>query len=330
MNYRAAAKAYSNIALVKYWGKQASPLNLPAVGSISVTLNELHTTTQISFSKDVDQDRLILNKMRASKEVEQRVCNFLDLVRSAANVNLKAEVISDNNFPTGAGLASSASAFAALALAGCSALRLNLSKAALSELARRGSGSAARSIYGGFVEMKKGEKGDGSDAIAIQLADHNYWDLRLLILVTSEAEKEISSTSGMNHTAQTSPYYSQWVINSGGDIDSVRSAIASKDFEKLGEITEYSCLKMHALSLSARPAIIYWNALTLDLMHAVRDLRRSGLPVYFTIDAGPQVKVITVPQYIERIKGELAHIPGIKKSIETSLGPDAETLETFI
>jgi len=329
MNYKAVAQAHSNIALVKYWGKQASQLNLPAVGSISLTLQELYTTTSICFEKNQRADILILNKNSASEKVQARVSTFLDIFRAKANINFMAEVISENNFPTGAGLASSASAFAALSLATSTALGLNLSKTELSQLARRGSGSAARSIYGGFVEMKKGSEPDGSDAVAIQLADQHYWDLRLLIFITSKTEKEISSTTGMNHTSRTSPYYGSWVATSNDDLQEMRSAIASKDFEKLGELAEFNCMKMHALSFSARPALIYWNELTIKLIHAIRELRQSGLQVYFTIDAGPQVKVITIPGFIEKVKNELNAIPGIKNCIETSLGPDAKIIEDY-
>jgi diphosphomevalonate decarboxylase len=330
MNYKAAAQAHSNIALIKYWGKQASQLNLPAVGSISLTLNELYTITSVCFKKDQEADTLFLNNNRASQEVKARVSTFLDIFRAKANIKFMAEVISENNFPTGAGLASSASAFAALSLAASAALGLKLSKTELSQLARLGSGSAARSIYGGFVEMKKGNEVDGSDAVAIQLADQRYWDLRLLILITSHAEKEIGSTMGMNHTAQTSPYYASWIATSNDDIHEMRSAIAGKDLEKLGELAEFNCLKMHALGFSARPALIYWNELTIQLIHAVRELRKSGLPVYFTIDAGPQVKVISIPEYIQKVRNELNAIPGIKSSIETSLGPDAKIIEDWI
>jgi diphosphomevalonate decarboxylase len=327
MRHKAAAIAHSNIALIKYWGKRGSALNLPAVGSISVTLKELFTQTQVHFDPDLKQDLLILNGKRAACEIEQRARNFLDLIRLKTGIKFNAEIVSHNNFPTGAGLASSASAFAALALAASKAAGKTLTRAQLCELARRGSGSAARSIFGGFVEMKMGRESNGSDAIAIKLADHNYWHIVLLIVITDTLEKDVGSTQGMNHTENSSPYYSRWIKTSANDLKEMRLAIKNRDFEKMGELAEYSCLKMHALCFSARPALIYWNHLTVELMHCVRKLRNSGLPAYFTIDAGPQVKVITLPEYTPALQKELQEIPGIKKIIETGLGPDAKLVE---
>ncbi|MCB0292972.1 MAG: diphosphomevalonate decarboxylase, partial [Calditrichaeota bacterium] len=187
------ALAHANIALVKYWGKRDAALNLPAVGSISMTLEALSTHTSVDFRDDLPGDMLILNGRPAAVKQEQRVGAFLDLFRREAGITAAAEVVSENNFPTGAGLASSASGFAALALAAGAAAGLPLSPTRLSELARRGSGSAARSIYGGFVEMKAGERSDGTDAVAVQLQNAAYWPLAMLILITSEQEKELGS-----------------------------------------------------------------------------------------------------------------------------------------
>lgn len=324
---KTTAIAHTNIALVKYWGKRDPALNLPATGSISLTLKELFTRTTVEFSADLAQDELILNGERANPRDEQRTSKFLDLIRVQAGIAIFARVTSENNFPTGAGLASSASGFAALALAAAHAAGLNLSPAQLSELARRGSGSAARSIFGGFVEMKAGARPDGSDAVAVQLHDETWWPLEMLILITSAAEKEIGSTAGMNRTAQTSPYYPAWVASSVEDLVAIRSAIDRRDFQQLGEIAEFSCFKMHGLALSARPAILYWNPLTVELIHAVRGLRQKGIPAYVTIDAGPQVKVICLPQYSEQIRTTLEAISGIQKIIKTSPGPGVKIVE---
>lgn len=324
---KTTAIAHTNIALVKYWGKRDPALNLPATGSISLTLKELFTRTTVEFSADLAQDELILNGERANPRDEQRTSKFLDLIRVQAGIATFARVTSENNFPTGAGLASSASGFAALALAAAHAAGLNLSPAQLSELARRGSGSAARSIFGGFVEMKAGARPDGSDAVAVQLHDETWWPLEMLILITSAAEKEIGSTAGMNRTAQTSPYYPAWVASSVEDLVAIRSAIDRRDFQQLGEIAEFSCFKMHGLALSARPAILYWNPLTVELIHAVRGLRQKGIPAYVTIDAGPQVKVICLPQYSEQIRTTLEAISGIQKIIKTSPGPGVKIVE---
>ncbi len=321
MMMKATAKAHSNIALVKYWGKRDEHLNLPAVGSISVTLKEIYTVTSVEFKKDLKKDVLILNNSTAPDYQRKRVSRFLDLIRKEAGTNAPARVVSENNFPTGAGLASSASAFASLALAGTTAAGIQKSETQLSGLARLGSGSAARSIFGGFVEMNLGTRDDGSDSVAHQIAPENYWDIRVLIAITSTAEKKTGSTEGMQHSAETSPYYQQWLSTSVKDLTDMHQAIKLRDFKSLGEISEYSCLKMHALAMSARPGLIYWNSITLDCMQAITDLRRSGIPVYFTIDAGPQVKAICLPENVDKIQKVLANIRGVKKIIKTALGP---------
>lgn len=321
------ARACSNIALIKYWGKRDTHLNLPAVGSISVTLNDLHTTTTVDFNGQYNNDQLFLNGRRSGPEETTRVSAFLDRIRRRAGIKKYALVESENNFPTAAGLASSASAFAALSLAAAKAARLEISESELSVLARLGSGSAARSLFGGFVEMKQGEKDDGSDSFAFQLYPKDYWDLRLLIAVTSTDKKKIGSTDGMKLSKETSPYYNQWVASSHGDLTDMRDALKSRDFQKLGELSELSCLKMHALALSANPGLLYWNGATVEGIHRIRALRRQGIEVYFTIDAGPQLKAICEPDSVAEARAALEQIPGVKNVISTALGDDAEILE---
>ena len=320
------AVAHSNIALIKYWGKSNQKLNIPAVDSISITLKELSTKTSVIFSENLKQDTLILNNKSANEKQRLRVSCFLDLIRNKKKINYSLEIKSENNFPTAAGLASSASGFAALSLAVSKAVGLNLNPVELSELARKGSGSAARSIYGGFVYMHRGNDKSGIDSIAEQLYDENYWDLRLLILVTSKKEKEIGSTEGMNLTAKTSPYYKNWIQSTVSDISEMKKAIAKKDFEKVGDFSEFSCLKMHALAMSANPGIIYWNENTIKIVNKVRALRKSGLGIFFTIDAGPQVKVLCLPKDVKKVENEFKTVKGIKQIIHTAIGPSAYVL----
>ena len=320
---KATVIAHSNIALVKYWGKRNGILNLPAVGSISVTLDALSTTTSVEFVSGYQSDQLFLNNVQVEGKELIRVQKYLDLIRKQAGIKKYALIKSENNFPTAAGLASSASAFAALALAGTKAAGLNISQKELSILARIGSGSAARSVYGGFVEMHKGIYKNGSDAFAEQLADENYWDLRVLIAVTSEGKKKIGSTDGMTQSKKTSPYYRDWIATSPKDISGMRAVIKKKDFTKLGEISEFSCLKMHALALATNPALIYWNGTTVEGMHLIRELREKGTEVYFTIDAGPQLKAICLPENELKIKNELEKLPGVIRVMSTKLGGDA-------
>jgi len=317
---KTTAVAHSNIALIKYWGKSNQHLNIPAVDSISITLKELKTKTTISESKI---SSFFLDNKPANEKQSEKVFKFLDLINQKKEFNSAYRIDSENNFPTGAGLASSASGFAALTFAASHSAGLKLSPSDLSVLARQGSGSAARSIFGGFVHMHRGKDKDGKDAFAEQLYDENYWDLRLLILVTSTKEKDIGSTEGMNLTANTSPYYNSWIQSTNNEISEMKDAIGKKDFEKVGELAEFSCLKMHALAMSANPGIIYWNETTVKLINAVRELRKKGVGVFFTIDAGPQVKVLCLPSEVEKIKKEIENIPGIQQIISTAIGPSA-------
>ncbi len=321
------AIAHSNIALVKYWGKRDDRLNLPAVGSISITLRDLYTQTWVGFDESLHKDEFILNGQPANQADTGRVTYFLDEIRRSLKERRFARIESKNNFPTGAGLASSASAFAALALAATRALSQDYSPKELSILARKGSGSAARSIFGGFVEMHRGEKKDGSDSFAAQIADENYWPLDVIIAITTQKKKAIGSTAGMKLSEKTSPYYADWIKSSQTDIVGIRKAISQRDFERLTEIAEHSCLKMHGLMLATRPALIYWNSVTIDVIHAVFDLRKNGIPVFFTIDAGPQVKAICEPGYSKQVKSTLESIRGVRRVIHTTVGPDAQIIE---
>jgi len=321
-----SARAHSNIALIKYWGKKDVALNIPAVGSVSLALAGLFTETTVLPSDRIKTDTFILNDRPASAGDSKRLSLFLDRVRRLSGKNVFFEVESVNNFPTSAGLASSASGFAALSLAATSAVGLELTPTELSGLARLGSGSAARSIFGGFVEMAVGRNDDGSDAVARMLYPADYWDLSILIAVTSEKQKKTGSTDGMELSRHTSPYYPAWIASSDNDLSEMRGCLAAKDFEKLADLSEYSCLKMHALALASRPGLLYWNGATVSLMHAVRELRQSGIPVFFTVDAGPQVKAICPTPYLSRVKERLENIPGVARTIESALGGAAQLI----
>ncbi|NOY78636.1 MAG: diphosphomevalonate decarboxylase [Calditrichaeota bacterium] len=323
----ATAIAHSNIALVKYWGKRNERLNLPAVGSLSITLRDLYTQTSVRFDPSLQKDELFLNGRPANESERLRIAYFLDEIRRPLKESRFARIESENNFPTGAGLASSASAFAALALAATRALNLSYSPQELSILARKGSGSAARSVFGGFVEMFRGEKPDGTDSFAVQIADEKYWPLDILVAVTTEEKKAVGSTEGMKRSEETSPYYTAWVEASPADIAGMREAVIQRDFDRLAEIAEHSCLKMHGLMMATKPALIYWNAVTVEVIQAVLDLRKKGVPVFFTIDAGPQVKVICEPGYSEQVTSILRNISGVRRLIHTTVGPGAHIIE---
>lgn len=294
------AIAHSNIALVKYWGKRDQRLNLPAAGSLSLALGDLTTQTTARVIES-DTDQLELDGEPAKPAVLRRVSEFLELVRQRAGTTARLAIASSNNFPTAAGLASSASGFAALALAASAELGLKLEPRELSELARRGSGSAARSIPGGWALMHCGESEDGRDAVAEQIAPPTHWDLRCVVLVTTRGEKAIGSTEGMNRTMKTSAFYQPWIDSVANDLERARSAVAARDFEKLGDVAEASCLRMHASAIAARPGVLYWNGSTVELIHRVRAARANGIPVFFTIDAGPHVKVFCPPSALDAV-----------------------------
>ena len=316
---KATAKARANIALVKYWGKSNADLNIPAVGSISITLDKLWTETEVEFNKSISDDTFFLND-EARKDQLERVISCLDILRSLAKVNYAARVVSHNNFPTGAGLASSASGFAALTVAAARSLSLNLSPKKLSIIARQGSGSAARSIFGGFVEMHLGSKDDGSDSFAEPILSSDDWPLEVVVAITERKEKAVSSRIGMAKSELTSPYYGEWVRTSPIDLSSAREAIRVQDFEQLAEVAEFNCLKMHAVAIASQPPLIYWNSATVACIHAVRELRHSGIPVFFTIDAGPQLKAICLPGFSNNVKKFLRDVPGVLDTLVAGLG----------
>jgi diphosphomevalonate decarboxylase len=317
------AIAGTNIALCKYWGKRDAALNLPATGSISLTLAELGTRTRVRFD-DGDIDRVTLNGAPADLRVRARVAAFLDRVRARAGIDRRAEVVTSNSVPTAAGLASSASGFAALALAASRAAGLTLAPAELSELARLGSGSAARSIFGGFVEMARGERADGRDAVAAPIAVPTTgpgWEVRLVVAITAVGEKAEGSTAAMERTARTSPFYPAWVASAPGDLAEARAAIAARDLGRLGAVAERSALRMHATALAAEPAILYWNPATVAAIHATRGLRARGVAAYFTIDAGPHVKVLCDAADAVVVSAALAELPGVLRTLTASPGP---------
>jgi diphosphomevalonate decarboxylase len=323
----AVAQAQPNIALIKYWGKRDPALNLPATDSLSVTLESLWTRTRVRFDKRLAHDELSLNGAQHPDQLA-RVSACLDLVRARAGVAHRASVETYNNFPTSAGLASSASGFAALALAANAALNLELEPRELSILARRGSGSAARSIFGGFVDMAAGERDDGEDAYASPLLSAAEWPLAVVVAITSKRVKSTGSTDGMELSRLTSPFFPEWVATAATDHAAARDAVLGRDFDALAALSEHSCLKMHAVMLSSRPGLLYWTGATVDCLHRIRTLReRDGLGVFFTVDAGPQVKAVCRPGDVEPVAAALRETPGVEAVTTTALGEGARLID---
>lgn len=312
---KATAKANTNIALIKYWGKRDEKLFLPMNSSISITLDKFYTITTVEFKKHLHKDVFLLNNQLSNEKEEQKVFRFMDIIRELSGTSLHAVVTSENKVPTAAGFASSASGFAALAAAAVKALNLELSEKKLSVLARQGSGSACRSLYGGYVEWQKGERSDGKDSVANQLLPEAHWDISILSVMVVSKQKKVSSREGMKLTVETSPFYDGWLQTIEKDLQIAREAIICKDFEKLGKIVEANALKMHATMLGAEPPFFYWQSGTLEVMEQVQNLRLSGIPVYFTIDAGANVKVLCLPEYEEKVYKYLLTLPSVQEVI---------------
>ena len=296
----ATAIANPNIALVKYWGKRERRLNLPAVPSLSVTLAPFETRTRVTWGAMVDE--FVINGTPATGDSFTRISHFLDLIDTDRP---RVAVESTNNFPTAAGLASSSSAFAALALAATTAAGKSQSPAELSVLARQGSGSASRSLWGGFVSWSMGDQADGQDSHGHPIADEHHWDLRVLVALVSDQQKAISSRDGMNRTQETSPLFPGWVDSGPTDVAEAVAAIQAKDLERLGTVMEHSTMKMVATMFSAKPPVIYMKPATVAVLNAVQGLRAQGVPAWTTMDAGPNVKVLTTPDAAATVEAAL-------------------------
>lgn len=300
---KAAVRAHTNIALIKYWGKADEELFLPMNSSLSLTLDGLYTDTYVEISEDFTEDQFKLNGDMQSPQETAKVSRFLDLFREAAQLNQFIHVESVNHVPTAAGLASSASAFAALAGALNIATGLNLDPQTLSTFARRGSGSSTRSLFGGFVEWQKGT--DSHDSMAVPVDDAD-WDIGMVIVAVNKTAKKISSRAGMKQTVETSPFYPAWVTSAETDLIAIKEAIKELNFEKLGQITEHSAMKMHGSMLGSASPIIYFEPDSIKAIQMVQDLRAKGIPCYITMDAGPNVKVLCRLSQAELIKEKLA------------------------
>ena len=290
VNNIARARAHSNIAFIKYWGNRDHRLRLPANSSLSMNLAELHTTTSVQWSRDLRADSLIINGVSATESALARVREHLDILRRSLNIGMFARVESRNNFPMGTGIASSASAFAALTLAAVSAFGSDLSERELSALARLGSGSAARSIPSGFVEWKAGDSHESS--CAETFAEYDHWDLTDVIAIVSREHKQVGSSAG-HKTADTSVLQAARVASAGERLREIKAAITNRDFEAFARIVEEDSNLMHAVMMTSDPPLMYWQPLSLEVMEAVRRWRiHDGLQVCYTLDAGPNVHCI--------------------------------------
>jgi diphosphomevalonate decarboxylase len=282
-----------------------------------MTLAALHTRTSVRFDPALRADQLEIDgQARSGRELE-RVTSLLARVRDEAGETCFAAVDSHNNFPTASGLASSASGFAALALAARAAAGLDPSLGLVSALARSASASAARSAYGGYVVL------ESAASAALPFLPGEHFPLIMLVTVLSDQRKDHPSTLAMQHTAASSPYYPAWVAHAPGVFNQARDALQARDISALGAAIEHSALAMHASMMAAQPAVTYLSPATLSVMSRVRRLRDQGMPIYFTMDAGPHVKALTLPEHAPEAERQLSSMPEVLRVIPSAAGPDA-------
>jgi len=324
LNQSSTAIAHPNIALIKYWGNQDDELRIPSNGSISINLAGLETRTTVTFDPSYTNDTLLINGDYAEQSAQERVRAFLDIVRRMSGGQTFAHVESINNFPAGTGIASSASAFAALALAATKAAGLPLSENELSRLARRGSGSACRSIPGGFVEWIVGT--DDRTSLATSFAPSEYWALADCIAIVNQTHKSTGSSEG-HATAKTSPLQETRIATTAARLTVCREAILKRDFFTLAEVVEMDSNLMHAVMMTSQPPLFYWEPVTITIMKSVREWRKNGLACLYTIDAGPNVHVICPIEVIDKISKQLSVIPGIMEVRTATVGRGARLVD---
>jgi len=317
----ATAQAFANIAFIKYWGNRDNSLRIPMNGSISMNLDGLYTRTTVSFQPSLPFDELIINGHEIRGAGLERISYMLDIIRGMANIPERAEVMSENNFPSGAGIASSASAFAALALAGSKAAGLSLSEPELSRLARRGSGSASRSVPAGFVEWQAGTGDD--DSFAFSIAGPDHWNLVDCVAIVSASHKKTGSTEG-HFIASTSPLQAARIADAPRRLDLCRNAILERDFNTFASIVELDSDMMHAVMRTSTPALHYWKPASLEVMDCVRQWRMEGIPVCYTVDAGPNVHVLCLETEAQQIEKQLREIRGVNNVLVARAGGPAK------
>ena len=321
---KATARAHTNIALVKYWGKKDRKLIIPQTDSLSLTLDKFYTDTTVEFKSDLDDDQLTVDGRHFAPDQLGKVHRVLDRIRELSGRKEAAQVTSHNNVPMAAGLASSASAFAALAVAGSHAAGLTLSGKELSRLARRGSGSATRSIFGGLVQWHAGH--DDESSYASPIMENVDFGIEMLAILIDTKQKKVSSRGGMQLSVATSPFYPEWQHIVERDMDAMQHAIANQDIPAIGHIAEENAMRMHALTLSADPAFTYFDGGTIEAINLIKSLREQGLNCYYTMDAGPNVKVIYDRADRERLLNELAPVFGRDHLVMAQPGPGAHLI----
>ena len=362
---KASCRAGSNIAFIKYWGVAdaasaaisgqwpvaSEDLNIPLNNSISMTLADAHTTTTVAWdsSSNLPTDTICIDGAKLQGAAAERIVAHIDRLRALAGVSHKARVVSNNNFPMAAGIASSASGFAALTVAASAALGLQLDATQLSAVARQASGSASRSLFGGFVEWERGwgqgageEEREGesllsphstfldSGSVAHQMHDEDHWALRDVIAIVSAGAKRVSSSSG-HRLAATSPFNAARTQCVNEWLATVRRSIAERDLSLLGPVLEADALAMHGVMMTSAPSLLYWQPGTLEVLHAVRAWREEeSVPVYFTIDAGPNVHLICEAETAAEVERRLRGLAAVRRVLASGPGAGPQLLDEHL
>lgn len=320
------AQAPANIAFIKYWGLKNNELRIPTNGSISMNLSGLLTTVTVEIDDALSKDDILING-KADTDRSERVRKHLDLIRNKVGLKTKARVATHNNFPMATGLASSASAFSALTFAAVSAYETSLSEREISILARQGSGSSCRSIPSGFVEWIGGDSSESSYAQSIFPPD--FWDIVDIVAVVSTDEKKVSSTQG-HLCVLTSPFFSARLSHIDVKLKSVKDALGKRDFDRFGSLIEQEALELQAIGMTSKPPILYMSPETIEVLQFVQKLRENGLPLYFTLDAGPNVHIFVEAKNKEKVLKELQRISSIKELISNVPAAGAKIVERHL
>lgn len=323
---KSTAIAHPNIALIKYWGNLNDEINLPANNSISMVMSGVSTKTTVEFGSKLNNE-IIINDKKATGEKARRVDDHIQRILKLDNRKTNYKIVSKNDFPTGAGLASSASGFAALTVAACDALAMKFDTRRLSIIARHGSGSACRSIHSGFVEWISSQNSE--DSYAEQIAPEDHIDLADLVAIVETHEKKVSSKEG-HRSAINNPYFKARLSELTKIIPLMRNAIKNKDFQTIGELAEHDCLSMHSVMMTSNPMLLYWQPETIKVINKVVDVRALGLECYFTIDAGPNVHVLCRQENADEIKEKLKSVKGVKDIIVNNAGNGTEVISDHL
>ena len=333
MTGKATVVAPANIAFIKYWGTQDWDQTLPFNPSISMTLRECVTRTTVELIERSEGDSVLLRTAAGSLEpaaeaFRQRIEPHLHRLRRWAGEEVAFRVATENSFPMGAGMASSASGFAALTLAVVAALGKQTSGEEASVLARlSGSGSASRSVLGGYVRWPAGE--EPGEEHAVQLASADHWDLRDVVAVLQEQAKEVSSREG-HERAPSSPYFEPRQKLLPDRLETVTQAILARDFSSLAQTVEEEAIDLHLIAMSSHPPIFYWRPGTLEVLAAIRLLRQDGVEVCATMDAGANVHMICTPDSEAAVAEVVGAITEVGYLIYDGVGQGPRTIEEHL